>query len=402
MLETGVHNMFSKYLISKFIKDYNNIKNEKVRSAYGYLGGIVGIALNALLFLVKFFVGLVTHSIAITADSFNNLTDTASSIITIVGFKLSNKPADEEHPFGHGRIEYLSALAVSFLIMLVGFQFIRESFNRILHPTEVHFLFLPFTLILASVIVKIWLSSFNKFIANSIGSKALKASSFDALADVIVSSITALSLLLSRWVSFPIDSYLGVVVSLFILYSGFSLTKDTLNPLLGEAPDPELVESIKAGILKYDHISGVHDLVIHNYGPSRCMASIHAEIPCDISVVTIHEIIDKAEKELSKELNIYLVIHMDPINTESKEVNKARELIEEILKNYSEVRSMHDFRVVGEGEYKNLIFDLVVEQSRGLSNESEDKLKKAIDTEVKKYYPEYNAKITIDKEFTVL
>jgi cation diffusion facilitator family transporter len=394
--------MFSKFLVAKFIKDYNNIKNEKVRSAYGYLGGIVGIALNALLFFVKFFVGLITHSIAITADSFNNLTDTASSIITIVGFKLSNKPADEEHPFGHGRIEYLSALAVSFLIMLVGFQFVKESFNRILHPTEIHFLLIPFILILASVLIKIWLSGFNKFIANSIGSRALKASSFDALADVIVSSITALSLLLSRWVSFPIDSYLGVLVALFILYSGFSLTKDTLNPLLGEAPDPELVEGIKAGILKYDHISGVHDLVIHNYGPGRCMASIHAEIPYDISVVTIHEIIDKAEKELSKELNIYLVIHMDPINTESKEVSKARELIEVILKNYPEVKSMHDFRVVGEGNYKNLIFDLVVEQNRGFNNESEDKLKKAIDTEVKRYYPEYNAKITIDKEFTVL
>jgi len=394
--------MFSRFLVSIFIKDYNNIKNEKVRSAYGYLGGIVGIIANALLFLVKFFVGLITRSIAITADSFNNLTDMASSIITIAGFKLSNKPADEEHPFGHGRIEYLSALAVSFLIMLVGFQFIKESFNRIFHPTEVHFLLIPFILILASISVKVWLSSFNKLIANSIGSKALKASSFDALSDVIVSSITALSLLLSRWVSFPIDSYLGVIVALFILYSGFSLTKDTLNPLLGEAPDKELVESIKSGILKYDHISGVHDLVIHNYGPGRCMASIHAEIPYDISVVTIHEIIDKAEKELSKELNIYLVIHMDPINTESKEVNKAKVLIEDILKNYTEIKSMHDFRVVGEGEYKNLIFDLVVEQGRGLDIEADEKLKKDIDSELKKHHSQYNAKITIDREFTIL
>lgn len=394
--------MFSKFLVSRFIKDPENIKNERVRTAYGYLGGIIGIIANGLLFLVKFFVGLITHSIAISADSFNNLSDMASSIITIVGFKLSNKPADEEHPFGHGRIEYISALAVSFMIMLVGFQFIKESFNRIFHPTEVHFILIPFILILASIGVKIWLSKFNKFVASSINSKALQASSFDALSDVIISIITALSLLLSRWVSFPVDSYFGILVALFILYSGFSLTKDTLNPLLGEAPDPELVESIKSGVLKYRYINGVHDLVIHNYGPGRCMASIHAEIPYNISVVTIHEIIDKAEKELSNELNIYLVIHMDPINTESKEVNKAKELIENILKNYPIVKSMHDFRIVGDGEYKNLIFDLIVEEDRGFDHEAKEKLKNDIDKDLKKFHSEYNAKITIDREFTAL
>lgn len=394
--------MFSNFLVSRFIKDSKDIKNEKVRTDYGYLAGIIGIIANALLFLVKFSVGLITHSIAISADAFNNLSDMASSIITILGFKLANKPADEEHPFGHGRIEYISALAVSFMIMLVGSQFIKESFVRILHPAEIHFMLIPFILILASVGIKIWLSKFNKFIANSINSHALKASSFDALADVIISGITALSLLLSRWVSFPIDSYLGVLVALFILYSGFSLTKDTLNPLLGEAPDPELVENIKSGVLKYKHISGVHDLVIHNYGVGRCMASIHAEIPYDISVVTIHEIIDKAEKELSEELNIYLVIHMDPINTESKEVNKAKELLENILKKYPLVKSFHDFRIVGDGEYKNLIFDLVIEHTKGFNHENEEKLKKAIDEELKKIHAHYNAKITIDKDFTVL
>lgn len=392
--------MFSNFLVSHFIKDNKNMKNEKVRTAYGYLGGIIGIIANALLFVVKFSIGLITHSIAISADAFNNLSDMASSIITILGFKLANKPADEEHPFGHGRIEYLSALVVSFMIMLVGSQFIKESFNRILHPAEVHFLLIPFILILASIGIKIWLSKFNKFIANSINSHALQASSFDAFSDVIISSITALSLLLSRWISFPIDSYFGILVALFILYSGFSLTKETLNPLLGEAPDPELVENIKLGVLKYKHISGVHDLVIHNYGPGRCMASIHAEIPYDISVVTIHEIIDKAEKELSHQLNIYLVIHMDPINIESKEVNKVKELLKDILRKYPMVKSMHDFRIVGDGEYKNLIFDLVVEQSKGFKDE--EKLKKDIDTELKKIHAQYNAMITIDRDFTVL
>lgn len=393
--------MFSNFLISRFIKDSKNTKDEKVRSAYGYLAGIIGIITNAILFVIKFSVGLITHSIAISADAFNNLSDTASSIITILGFKLSNKPADEEHPFGHGRIEYISALAVSFMIMLVGSQFIKESFNRILHPAEIHFILIPFILILISACIKIWLSIFNKSIAKSINSQALQASAFDALADVIISSITAISLLLSKWVSFPIDSYLGVLVALFILYSGFSLTKETLNPLLGEAPDPELVEKIKSGVLKYQYISGVHDLVIHNYGPGRCMASIHAEIPYNISVVTIHEIIDKAEKELSEELNIYLVIHMDPINTESKEVNKAKELLEDILKKHPIVKSYHDFRIVGDGEYKNLIFDLVIERVKGFNEADEEALKKAINTELKKIHTHYNANITIDREFTV-
>jgi len=394
--------MLSKFLVSRFIKNYKDTKDENVRIKYGFLGGTIGIIANSLLFAVKLSVGLVTHSIAITADAFNNLSDTASSIITIVGFKLANKPADEEHPFGHGRIEYLSALAVSFIIMLVGFQFVKESFDRIFNPAEINFSFVPFVLIVISVMIKLWLSRFNKFIANSIDSGALKASSFDALADVIISSITALSLLLSRWVSFPLDSYLGILVALFILYSGLSLTKETLNPLLGEAPDQALVENIKSGILSYEYISGVHDLVIHNYGPGRCMASIHAEVPCDISIVKIHEVIDKAEKELSNKLKIFLVIHMDPINTNSIEVNKARQELEKVLKNFPLVKSIHDFRVVGDGLYKNLVFDLVVEHTKGFKAEDEERLKKEIDKELKNIHPSYNSMITIDKDFTVL
>ncbi|MBL4936183.1 cation transporter [Clostridium sp. YIM B02515] len=394
--------MLSKFLVSRFIRNYKDTKEENVRIKYGFLAGTIGIIANFLLFAVKLSVGLVTHSIAITADAFNNLSDTASSIITIVGFKLANKPADEEHPFGHGRIEYLSALAVSFIIMLVGFQFVKESFDRIFNPAEINFSFVPFVLIVISVMIKFWLSRFNKFIANSIDSGALKASSFDALADVIISSVTALSLLLSKWISFPLDSYLGILVALFILYSGFSLTKETLNPLLGEAPDQTLVENIKSGILSYEYISGVHDLVIHNYGPGRCMASIHAEVPCDISIVKIHEVIDKAEKELSNKLKIFLVIHMDPINTNSIEVNKARHELEKVLKSFPLVKSIHDFRVVGDGLYKNLVFDLVVEHTKGFKSEDEERLKKEIDKELKSIHPSYNSMITIDKDFTVL
>lgn len=394
--------MLSRFLVSHFIKDYKNIQNEKVRGAYGYLGGTIGIIVNALLFAIKLSVGLISGSIAVTADAFNNLSDAASSVITIAGFKLASRPADEEHPFGHGRLEYISALIVSFMVMMVGFQFIKSSFDRIMNPTEVRFDLIPFILILISIGAKVWLSSFNKFIGKSINSGALEASSMDALGDVFTSSCVALSLLISRWTTFPIDGYIGILVALFILYSGFSLTKDTLNPLLGEAPDPELVESIKIGVMSYEHITGVHDLVIHNYGPGRCMASIHAEIPCDISVVTIHEVIDKAEKELSKKLNIYLVIHMDPINTDSTEVNKVREELEALIKRFPLVKSMHDFRLVGDGEYKNLIFDVVIEHTKGFKHEDEEKLKKEIDRELKKIHSRYNAMITVDKDFTVL
>lgn len=394
--------MLSQFLVSKFIKDYKNTKDEKVRGAYGYLGGIVGIIVNAVLFAIKLSVGLISGSIAVTADAFNNLSDAASSVITIVGFKLAMRPADEEHPFGHGRIEYISALIVSFMVMLVGFQFIKASFDRIVNPTAVTFELIPFALILISILGKVWLSKFNKFIGKSIGSGALEASSLDALGDVFTSSCVALSLLVSKWTAFPIDGYIGILVALFILYSGFSLTKDTLSPLLGEAPDQELVENIKTGVLSYEHIDGVHDLVIHNYGPGRCMASIHAEIPCNISVVEIHEVIDKAERELSKKLKIYLVIHMDPINTDSKEINTAKEELEGIIEKIPIIKSLHDFRVVGDGHHKNLVFDIVIEHTKGFTAEDEERLKKEIDRELKKIHPGYNAVITIDREFTVL
>ncbi len=259
--------MFSKFLVNTFIKNNEDISNEKVRGKYIFLGGLVGIISNLLLFTIKLSVGLITSSIAIMADAFNNLSDASSSIITIVGFKLSDKPADAEHPFGHGRIEYISALIVSFMVMLVGFQFVKSSLERIFNPVYIKFEIIPFVLLLISIFVKVWLSSFNKFVGNKIDSSALKAASVDALGDVFTSSCVVISYLAAKFTSFPIDGYLGTLVALFILYSGFSLTKETLNPLLGEAPDPELVKKIQDMVLSYDNITGVHDLIIHNYGP---------------------------------------------------------------------------------------------------------------------------------------
>ena len=306
--------MLSNFLIRNFVKNYNNIDSDKVRESYGYLGGIVGILINIILFVIKLIVGFISHSISVTADAFNSLSDATSSIITILGFKLASKPADKEHPFGHGRIEYLSGLIVSFMIMIVGLEFIKSSYTRIMNPTKIDFQWIEFTLILLSIIIKLWISKFNKLIAKSINSSALQASSLDALGDVFTSSSVALSLILSKYTTFPADGYIGLLVSLFILYSGYSLTKKTLDPLLGEAPDPKLVEKIINEVTNYKYIISAHELIIHDYGPRRAMASIHADVPFDISLIEIHKIINKAQQEISKKLNIYLVIQIDPID----------------------------------------------------------------------------------------
>lgn len=390
--------MFSKFLVNTFIKNNENVSDEKVRGKYIFLGGIVGILSNFLLFLIKLSVGLITSSIAIMADAFNNLSDAGSSIITIVGFKLSDKPADAEHPFGHGRIEYISALIVSFMVMLVGFQFVKSSLERIFNPVDIEFEAIPFILLLISIFIKLWLSRFNKFVGNKIDSSALKAASTDALGDVFTSSCVAISFLASKFTSFPIDGYLGTLVALFILYSGFSLTKETLNPLLGEAPDPELVQKIQDMVLSYDKITGVHDLIIHNYGPCRCMASIHAEVPCDISIMEIHEIIDKAEREISEKLKIYLVIHMDPISMEDEEVKKDFNMVCDIIEKDERIKSIHDFRVVGQGEVKNLLFDVVIDSEK-MSKTKNETLINDINKAVKTIHPKYNCIITIDNDY---
>ena len=300
--------MVAEFLIKKFIINYQNIEEEKTRNAYVYLASIVGILCNLILSIIKISVGFISGSVSITADGFNNLSDMASSIITMVGIKLANRPADKEHPFGHGRMEYLSALVVAFMVMLVGVQFVKTSFERILNPVAVSFEIIPFILLLISLLIKLWLSRFNKFMGLKINSTALKAASVDALGDVFTSSCVLISFLAAKFTTLPIDGYVGLIVSAAILYAGYSLIKDTISPLLGEAPDEELVKKIKQGVLSYDNIIGVHDLIIHNYGVGKCMASIHAEIPSNIDLVTIHEIIDSAEREISQKLNIYLVI----------------------------------------------------------------------------------------------
>jgi len=388
--------LISQKLITKFIRNSEDIKNKKVRERYGYLGGIL---VNLVLFSIKITAGLLVNSIAVIADAFNNLSDVGASLVTIFGFKLSSKPADKEHPFGHGRIEYISGLIVAFLVILVGFEFIKSSFERIKNPVSVEFSLLPFILLIISISFKIWLSRFYRGIGNKINSSALKASSVDSISDVISSSTVVISLLISKFTSLPIDGYIGLVVSFVILYAGYNLIKDTLNPLLGVAPDEDLVEDIQKMLLSYEHIDGVHDLLVHNYGPGRIIASIHAEVPLDISVVAAHEVIDRAEKEISSELGIYLLIHMDPVTTNDEEILIAKKELEEVLNKIPHISSFHDFRVVGEGDYKNLIFDVVVKNDFIITKESELKLQKQINEEIKKVSPNHNVIITVDASF---
>ena len=391
--------MISEFLVRKFVKNYETIEDEKTRNAYIYLGSIVGIICNLILSIIKITVGVISSSVSIMADGFNNLSDMASSLITMVGIKLANMPADKEHPFGHGRMEYLSALVVAFMVMLVGAQFIKSSVDRILNPTKVSFEMIPFILLLISLILKLWLSRFNKYVGEKINSSALKAASVDALGDVFTSSCVIISFLASKFTTIPIDGYVGVLVSLAILYAGYSLVKDTISPLLGEAPDEELVKSIKQGVLSYDNIIGVHDLIIHNYGVGKCMASIHAEIPSNIDLVTIHEIIDTAEREISQKLNIYLVIHMDPMCIHDEKINAIKGDVQKILFKYEQIKSMHDFRITEGKNQTNIIFDIEVNFDEVNTVEKEEELRKNLEEDIKKLNPLYNCIITIDKYF---
>ena len=388
--------MFSNFLVKRFVKNYDNISDVKVRGSYANLAGIVGIVTNTMLFIIKLSVGLLSNSVSILADAFNNLSDAASSIITIIGFKMANKPADAEHPFGHGRIEYITAMSVSFMVMLVGIQFVKTSFQKIINPTLVTFELLPFILLLISIGFKFWLSKFNKAIGNKINSSTLKATATDAMGDVFTSTTVVISFLISKFTTLPIDGYIGIVVALAIVYSGFSLIKETLSPLLGEPPDPVLVSDITDMVMSYDNITGIHDLIVHNYGPGRIMASIHAEIPSNIDIMEIHHIIDTAEREISKKLNIYLVIHMDPICLDTDEIIEARTMVKDILSKYEEVKSFHDFRVVGENNNKNLIFDIEVSPTCLANEISSAKLLDNIEKDIKEKAPEYKCVITVD------
>ena len=353
----------TEFLVNKFIKDSANIESTEVRTRYGMLASVVGIFCNVLLFSVKLAIGLILSSLAVTADAFNNLSDAASSIISFVGVKMAGKPADAEHPFGHGRIEYIAALIVSFLVIEVGFTFFKSSISKIMHPEEITFDPVPFIILILSILVKLWMAFFNNKLGKRIDSKVMLATAADSLGDVITTSATVISIVICHFTSINVDAIAGLIVSGIVIWSGVSIAKDTLERLIGQRVPSELYQKITDMVESYEGIVGAHDLIVHNYGPNRSMATIHAEVPNDVSIEASHEIIDRIERDAKKELNILLVIHMDPVEMRDEEVLELRDKTSHIVHALDPELHFHDFRVLKENEQKNLIFDLVVPDS---------------------------------------
>ena len=353
----------TEFLVNKFIKDSANIESTEVRTRYGMLASVVGIFCNVLLFSVKLAIGLILSSLAVTADAFNNLSDAASSIISFVGVKMAGKPADAEHPFGHGRIEHIAALIVSFLVIEVGFTFFKSSISKIMHPEEITFDPVPFIILILSILVKLWMAFFNNKLGKRIDSKVMLATAADSLGDVITTSATVISIVICHFTSINVDAIAGLIVSGIVIWSGVSIAKDTLEPLIGQRVPSELYQKITDMVESYEGIVGAHDLIVHNYGPNRSMATIHAEVPNDVSIEASHEIIDRIERDAKKELNILLVIHMDPVEMRDEEVLELRNKTSHIVHALDPELHFHDFRVLKENEQKNLIFDLVVPDS---------------------------------------
>lgn len=349
----------TEFLIKKFVKNREDVKNSQVIKHYGYLSGGIGIVSNALLSLVKIIIGLSINSIAVVADAVNNLSDVGSSVVAIVGFNISDKPADEEHPFGHARAEYLSALIIAVMVIVVGLKFLSTSFDRIRFPESIEFSYITFLILVISIGVKLWQAKVYVKIGNIINSKSLKAAALDSKSDVITTSVVAFSLISSQVISFPIDGYIGFLVSIFIIYNGFNIVREAIDPLLGEAADPELVKEIEEIVTSFVGINGVHDLMIHSYGKGRIIATIHAEVSDKMNIVKAHEVIDTVERVVLNELGVNLIIHMDPINYDDENIKGLFLILKDFVKDKDPRLSIHDFRVVPHNEYE-VLFDLVV------------------------------------------
>lgn len=383
-------------LIRLFIRDSEQTHLPEVRGRYGVLAGAVGITLNLCLFAAKFVAGLLTASIAITADAFNNLSDAGSSVVTLIGFKMAGMPADNEHPFGHGRIEYLSGLAVSLAILLVGTELIKSSFAKILAPASVTFSAISLGILAASVAVKLWMCFFNRVLAKKIDSTAMRATSMDSLTDAVATSAVIVSIVISRIFSWQLDGWIGLLVALFILYTGFTTARDSLSPLLGKAPDVTFVQGISDLVLSYDEVVGIHDLIIHDYGPGRCMISLHAEVPCNMNVLVMHDAIDRIEFDLRQHFNCEVTIHMDPIAVDDEVTNEMRTRIATMVREVDPAITIHDFRMVQGSSHTNLIFDVLVPHKFHLTDAL---VAERVRDGVRSINPDFFAVIKVEKAF---
>lgn len=389
----------TKWLLSLALKDNRDYGNRHVRLKVGYLAGTVGIVVNLILALTKLSIGILISSIGVIADGVNNLTDSASSVITLLGFKLSSIPADKEHPYGHGRMEYVSALIVAFMVILVGLQFIKSSFERIIKPEPVQFQVIPFIILGISILFKVWLSLFNRDLGNKINSSGLKATATDALGDVLITSVVVLSIVAGQFTDLPIDGIVGLVVSLFIIYAGYSLVRETVSPLLGEAPPEEITDAIYDDIMTYDFITGAHDLIIHSYGAGRSMATIDVEFPGNIDAVTIHEVIDKAEREIGERYDLTLVIHMDPLGTETKERYELRNRVKKLIKEDERVKSIHDFHISDNDGARLIEFHAVVRAEKLEKSKSHEEVREELENLIENGIEEAKCRIILDIDF---
>lgn len=386
----------TNFIIKKFIKDYENVNEPKVRESYGTVSSITGIVVNVMLSAGKILTGILFNSISVTADGVNNLSDGASSIITLIGFKISGKPADKDHPFGHARMEYLAGLILGIAILLVGVELIKSSFNKIINPVKTVFSIEMTVVLSISILVKLWLSVFYNKLGSKISSATIKAARTDSRNDVVATTVVLLSVFISKLTGYEVDGYVGILVALFVLYSGYDILRDILNPILGEMPDGEFIGSIENKIISYDGIVNIHDLVVHNYGPNRYFATVHAEVNAKEDILKSHDLIDNIERDFARELNINLVIHLDPIITDDEEINELRGMTDKIVKSIDERLTMHDFRVVKGETHTNLIFDVVVPVDYDIKS---SKLVSLIEKEVQNKNETYFAVVTVDKNY---
>ena len=386
----------TKLLIRLFVRDSNNIKDAAVRVRYGYLGSVTGIVLNILLFAGKLIAGIISGAISVTADAFNNLSDAGSSIVSLVGFKMAAQPADEEHPFGHGRMEYVSGLIISFLILLMGFELAHESVLKMISPKDIQFSWLTLCILIASVLVKLWMGLFNLTLGKRINSTSMKATAADSISDCISTSAVIVAMLVFYFAGVNIDSIIGLLVALFILYNGVKTFRESLTPLLGTKPDKEFVDEITAAVEKYPDIVGTHDLIVHDYGVGNLIISMHAEVPMQMEFNAAHELIDMIEDELKKKYNCLVTIHMDPVAVNDERVMAVKAQVSEVVRNIDSRMSIHDFRMTDGRDRVNLIFDLVVPFGLGMTDAQ---VRENVSARVSALDKAYCCVISIDREY---
>lgn len=389
----------TKGLIRLFVKDSDNVTDAKVRERYGMLAGIVAVVCNVLLAGLKFVLGMASGSIAVTADAFNNLSDVGAAGVTLWGFRMAAKPADKEHPYGHGRSEYIGGLVVAFFVLMVGFEFFKSSVEKILHPEPVVFQWVTVAGLGASILVKLWMSRFQTEVGRRIDSAAMGATAADSISDVMATGVTMAAVIAARFTAQPVDGYMGAVVALIILYTGIRVARDTLTPLLGKAPDPQLLEKVQQMALGYQGILGVHDLIIHDYGPGRIFASMHAEIPMDLGMRGGHALIDRVEKELSQALGIDLVLHMDPQEPDCAFTADVRRQVEQAVAACDPAFHIHDFRAERDGQAVRAVFDVCIPIEYKKSDQAvREKLTEMIRARDARIFPSFVIDRTVESE----